>query len=40
MRILHKSKIKLPKNNLRQRVNAYIKIIHEKYLKIKEVDLY
>ncbi len=37
MSTIHQSKIKLPKNNLRKRVNAYLKTIHEK--KIKDLDI-
>lgn len=40
IRKLHKSKVKFPKNNLRGRVNRYLKIIHDKNLKIFEVDNY
>ena len=40
IRKLHKSEAKFPKNNLRNRVNNYLRIIHDKYLKIPEVDNY
>ena len=38
VRKTHKSEIKLPKNNLRERVRTYLKIIHDKYLNIPEIE--
>ncbi len=35
---IHNSKIGLPKNNLRKRVQHYLKIIHQKQLKIPEIE--
>lgn len=35
---IHQSNIKLPKNNLRKRVNAYLKIIHEKKIKDSAIE--
>ena len=38
MRIIHKSEISLPRNNLRRRVHAYLKIYNEKKIKVPEID--
>lgn len=38
IRQLHKSEAKFPKNNFRQRINAYLKTIHEKGLRPKSVE--
>ena len=38
MRKVHKSELKFPKNNLRQRANAYLKIIHEKGIHVSEIE--
>ena len=38
MRILHKSSIKLPKNNLKQRVTSYLKKMHDKGIHINEIE--
>ena len=38
MRQIHLSDIKLPKNNLRQRVKQYIRTVNDKYLKIDEIN--
>lgn len=38
IRKIHTSDAKLPKNNLRDRVRKYTKIVHDKYIKIPEID--
>ena len=38
IREIHKSDIMLPKNNLRKRIQSYLKTIHEKGLKIPEIE--
>ncbi|NQZ65864.1 MAG: phosphotransferase [Mycoplasmatales bacterium] len=38
IRKIHTSDLKLPKNNLRKRIRKYLKIIHDKYLNIPEID--
>lgn len=40
LRKVHKSDIKLPSNNLRRRVNEYLRIIHEKGLRPVAVENY
>lgn len=35
---IHQSNIKFPKNNLRRRVNYYLKIINEQKIKIPEIE--
>lgn len=38
LRTLHKSEIKLHKNNLRKRIQSYLKIVHEKGHRIPEIE--
>ena len=38
LREVHKSDLKFPGTNLRKRVHEYLRIIHDKYIKDKDVD--
>ncbi|WKX02156.1 phosphotransferase [Candidatus Mycoplasma mahonii] len=38
MRMVHLSSIKLPKNNLKHRVDEYLKVIHDKGIIINEIE--
>lgn len=40
LRELHKSDIKLPPNNMRRRVNAYLKIINEKNIRVPAINMH
>ena len=38
IRKIHKSDVKLPKNNLRERIKTYLRVIHDKYVHVPEIE--